>query len=99
MFRCADDARKRIAQLFEAAKNRERLEPLVLMVPRGGIEPPLPKKPDFESGASTSSATPAIVWWAYSAGWSGSNGAQYIRGFRVPQRFHEICDPFSGVSI
>ena len=30
------------------------------MVPRVGIEPTLPKKPDFESGASTSSATPAI---------------------------------------
>jgi len=30
------------------------------MVPRGGIEPPLPKKADFESAASTNSATWAI---------------------------------------
>ena len=30
-----------------------------LMVPRVGIEPTLPKEPDFESGASTNSATPA----------------------------------------
>ena len=30
------------------------------MVPRAGIEPALPKEPDFESGASTSSATPAF---------------------------------------
>ena len=30
------------------------------MVPRAGIELALPKKPDFESGASTNSATPAI---------------------------------------
>jgi hypothetical protein len=29
------------------------------MVPRVGIEPTLPKEPDFESGASTSSAIPA----------------------------------------
>ena len=29
------------------------------MVPRARIELALPKKPDFESGASTSSATPA----------------------------------------
>ncbi len=29
------------------------------VVPRVGIEPTLPKEPDFESGASTSSATPA----------------------------------------
>ena len=30
------------------------------MVPRARIELALPKKPDFESGASTNSATPAI---------------------------------------
>lgn len=30
-----------------------------LLVPRARIELALPKKPDFESGASTSSATPA----------------------------------------
>lgn len=30
-----------------------------LMVPPGRLELPLPKKPDFESGASTSSATGA----------------------------------------
>ncbi len=29
------------------------------MVPRVGIEPTLPKEPDFESGASTSFTTPA----------------------------------------
>jgi hypothetical protein len=29
------------------------------MVPRARIELALPKKPDFESGASTNSATPA----------------------------------------
>lgn len=29
------------------------------MVPRVGIEPTLPKEPDFESGASTNSATGA----------------------------------------
>ena len=31
------------------------------MVPRVGIEPTLPKEPDFESGASTNSATPAYI--------------------------------------
>ena len=31
------------------------------MVPPGRLELPLPKKPDFESGASTSSATGALV--------------------------------------
>ena len=30
-----------------------------LMVPRARIELALPEKPDFESGASTNSATPA----------------------------------------
>ncbi len=30
------------------------------MVPRARIELALPKKPDFESGASTNSATPAL---------------------------------------
>ena len=33
------------------------------MVPRVGIEPTLPKEPDFESGASTNSATPAYISW------------------------------------
>ncbi len=31
-----------------------------VMVPRARIELALPKKPDFESGASTNSATPAL---------------------------------------
>jgi hypothetical protein len=31
-------------------------------VPRARIELALPKKPDFESGASTNSATPAIIF-------------------------------------
>ena len=35
---------------------------LILMVPKGGLEPPCPQgTPDFESGASTSSTTPAMV--------------------------------------
>ncbi len=29
------------------------------MVPEGGLEPPLPKKPDFESGVSTNFTTRA----------------------------------------
>ncbi len=34
---------------------------LILMVPKGGLEPPCPQgTPDFESGASSSSTTPAI---------------------------------------
>ena len=32
----------------------------MVMVPRARIELALPKKPDFESGASTNSATPAL---------------------------------------
>ena len=34
----------------------------LLMVPGGGVEPPLPKEPDFESGASTNSAIQAYQW-------------------------------------
>ena len=30
------------------------------MVPVGGLEPPLPKKPDFESSVSTNSTTLAL---------------------------------------
>ena len=33
----------------------------LVLVPRGGIEPPLPKEADFESAASTNSAPWAIV--------------------------------------
>ena len=36
-----------------------RTTPNLLMVPRVGIEPTLPKELDFESNASTSFATPA----------------------------------------
>ncbi len=32
-----------------------------MMVPPGRLELPLPKKPDFESGASTNSATGAYL--------------------------------------
>ena len=31
------------------------------MVPGAGVEPALPKKPDFESGASANSATQASI--------------------------------------
>ena len=34
---------------------------LVFFVPRAGIEPALPKEQDFESSASTSSATGALL--------------------------------------
>ncbi len=35
---------------------------VIKMVPRARIELALPKKPDFESGASTNSATPALKY-------------------------------------
>ena len=38
--------------------------PFSLFVPKGGLEPPPPHRgPDFESGASTSSATSATLGW------------------------------------
>lgn len=43
-------------------KNRPRFKSRPIpLVPWGGIEPPLPKELDFESSASTSSATKALV--------------------------------------
>ena len=58
------------------------------MVPGAGIEPALPKKPDFESGASTSSATPA---------WCDG----HIRGVQPARRAHSIFvdSPFRKGSI
>lgn len=49
------DASK-IEQLVEAAVRAMAVE-ILEMVPRVGVEPTLPKEPDFESGASANSAT------------------------------------------
>ena len=41
-------------------QNKKALEKSRAFVPRAGIEPALPKEQDFESSASTSSATEAF---------------------------------------
>ncbi len=47
-----------ILKLFKMIKN-------TLMVPRVGLEPTLPRETDFESVASTNSATPAHQFGNY----------------------------------
>ena len=45
------------------------------MVPVGGLEPPLPREPDFESSVSTNFTTLACDWGAIIASFSlGSIG-------------------------
>gem|GEM_PF-4856098 len=46
---------------FPSAGYKKDYVTVIFMVPRGGIEPPLPKEADFESAASTNSATWATV--------------------------------------
>ena len=45
-------------------KKGDSREKVSHLVPEAGIEPALPKELDFESSASTSSATRALRYWA-----------------------------------
>ena len=46
---------------FPLIRNKKALTFIRALVPRAGIEPALPKEQDFESSASTSSATEAFI--------------------------------------
>ena len=62
------------------------------MVPRARIELALPKKPDFESGASTNSATPAIFNYRILFIFvSIYKRAGAVAGKYVPDIFNRIC--------
>lgn len=56
-----ENAGKALQTLDFRYKKRRQLTSLdVLMVPKAGLEPAHPKAVDFESTASTNSATPAL---------------------------------------